>query len=94
MPTETATITITNSCHNLDRVQGGLSSYKLGEDEGYNSLQRLWYRWTGTILGFGPKLTDKLIELHQIIYDQARLREGARVHLRMGYGSDHFLLLQ
>lgn len=88
MPTETATIVITNSYHNLDRTQGGLSSYSIENDEGYNGLQRWFYSWTGMLLGFGPKLTDKLIKLHQVIYDHAMLREGARVHLRMGYGSD------
>lgn len=88
MPTETATITITNSYHNLDRIQGGLSSYNIAEDDGYNGFQQWWYSWSHMMPGFGPKLTDKLIELHQVICDQALLREGARIHLRMGYGSD------
>ena len=88
MPTETATITVTNSYHNLDRIQGGLSSYKLSEDEGYNKFQQWWYSWSHTMPGFGPKLTKRLLELHQVICNQALLREGARIHLRMGYGSD------
>lgn len=88
MPTSTATITVSNSYHNLDRTQGGMASYSLKDDKGYNAFQRWWYGLTGTMLGFGPKLTDKLIQLHQIIYDHAKLREGARIHLRMGYGSD------
>jgi cell wall-associated NlpC family hydrolase len=88
MPTETATITITNSYHNLDRIQGGLSSYNITEDDGYNGFQQWWYSWTHMMPGFGPKLTKKLIELHQVICNQALLREGARIHLRMGYGSD------
>ena len=29
-----------------------------------------------------------MFELHQIIYAHAKLREGARIHLRCGYGSD------
>lgn len=95
MPTSTATVTVSNSYHNLDRVQGGLDNYSLkkdvenGEFGLFNgSFNKLWYKLTGSVLGFGPKLTDQLIKLHQIIYDHARLREGARVHLRMGYGSD------
>ena len=40
------------------------------------------------LIGCGPKLTSTLIELHQVIYSHARLREDARVCLRMGYGSD------
>lgn len=88
MPTETATLVITNSYHNLDRTQGGLSNYSIENDDGYNSFVRWFYKNTGMLLGFGPKLTDKLIKLHQVIYDHAKLREGARIHLRMGYGSD------
>lgn len=98
MPTETAQITVTNSYHNLDRTQGGLSSYSIsndsngrwifGDENGYSALQLKWYEWTGSVLGFGPKLTKKMIQLHQVIYNHALLREGARVHLRMGYGSD------
>lgn len=88
MPTETATITVTNSYHNLDRTQGGLSSYKVSNDSEYNWFQQTWYKWTGQLLGFGPKLTKKMVQLHQVIYNHALLREGARVHLRMGYGSD------
>lgn len=88
MPTETATVVVTNSYHNLDRTQGGLSSYKILEDDDYNGFQKWWYKHTGMLLGFGPKLTDKMIRLHQVIYNHAMLREGARIHLRMGYGSD------
>lgn len=88
MPTETATITVTNSYHNLDRTQGGLDSYSISNDEAYNDFQREFYKMTGMLIGFGPKLTDKLIELHQVIYDHAKLRAGTRVHLRVGYGSD------
>lgn len=88
MPTETATIVITNSYHNLDRTQGGLGDYSISEDEGYAGWVRKFYKFSGMLIGFGPKLTDKLIKLHQVIYDHALLREGARVHLRMGYGSD------
>ena len=88
MPTETATITVNNSYHNLDRTQGGLSNYSIANDDGYNGLQQWFYKNTGMLLGFGPKLTDSLIKLHQVIYNHAKLREGARIHLRMGYGSD------
>jgi cell wall-associated NlpC family hydrolase len=88
MPTETATIIVSNAYHNLDRTQGGLSGYSIANDEGYNDFQRWFYKHTGLLLGLGPKLTDKLIQLHQVIYDHTKLREGARVHLRIGYGSD------
>ena len=92
MPTSTATITVSNSYHNHDQVHGGIASYSLKDDDGYNAFQQWWYGLTGVMLGFGPKLTDKLIQLHQIIYNHAKLREGARIHLRMGYGSDPLAL--
>ena len=95
MPTSTATVTVSNSYHNLDRAQGGLASYSLKKDVEngeFGQFNKLWYKLTGSVLGFGPKLTDQLIKLHQIIYDHAKLREGARVHLRMGYGSDPLAL--
>lgn len=98
MPTATATVVVTNSYHNLDRVQGGLSQYSLKNDsngrlwmpdaDGYSMVQQGWYKMTGMMPSLGPRLTNKLIELHQIIYNHAMLREGARVHIRMGYGSD------
>ena len=87
MPTETATITITNSYHNLDRTQGGLDSYSIENDTGYKKWVRSFYKFSGLLIGT-PKLTNKLIELQQVIYDHAKLRAGARIHLRVGYGSD------
>ena len=96
MPTETATITISNSYHNLDVTQGGLSKYKITNDKEYfgnggklTDLKKWWYENTGLVPSLtGPKVTKQLIELHSEIYQNAKLREGARVHLRMGYGSD------
>ena len=90
MPTETATITITNSYHNLDQTQGGLSNYTIKNDPYYGDekgFRKWFYSWSGLMIG-GLTLTDQLIKLHQIIYKRAKLREGARIHLRMGYGSD------
>ena len=88
MPTSTATIVINNSYHNLDRTQGGLSQYSIQGDKDYDALVKWFHKYTGMLIGCGPKLTSTLIELHQVIYDHARLREDARVCLRMGYGSD------
>lgn len=99
MATSTATITITNSYHNLDITQGGLSKYKITNDpeyfgntkEGDGSFKQWWYKTTGLVPSFnGPKVTETLMELHSQIYENAKLREGARIHLRMGYGSDPF----
>lgn len=95
-PQYSATISATNSYHNLDRVAGGLSKYDLSKDTDYDTfgipIRRWLYKQTGVMLGFGPKLTKLLCELHSEIYDHALVREGARVHLRIGYGSDPFAL--
>lgn len=88
MPTATATIVVNNSYHNLDRTQGGLSNYSIQDDKDYNGFVKWFHKYTGMLIGCGPKLTSTLIELHQVIYNHARLREDARVCLRMGYGSD------
>lgn len=101
MPTSTATLTVSNSYHNLDRVQGGLNSYSLAKDVEEGALNstiigkefnKLWFKLTNSVLGFGPKLTDQLIKLHQVICDHAKIREDMRVHIRMGYGSDPLAL--
>lgn len=98
MPTETAVITITNSAHNLSKTQAGLTNYSIRNDKAYFNDESLFgrialnfYNWTGLVIG-GIKITDMLIDLHQKLYNHARLREGARIHLRMGYGSDPFSL--
>lgn len=96
MATATATITISNSYHNLDVTQAGLAKYKITNDTEYfgnggaiTNLKKMWYDFTGLVPSFtGPKVTSLLMELHSQIYENAKLREGARVHLRMGYGSD------
>jgi hypothetical protein len=95
MPVETATITITNSRHNLDRSDFGVRDYDIYKDKEifsdswFGDVKAWIYRNTGVSFGFtGAKLTSTMIQLHQIIYTHAKLREGARVHLRIGYGSD------
>lgn len=94
MPIETATIVLNNIYHNLSRTQGGLSQYKLiNDDEQFISVFGMYpgkwiYKNFGIKLGFGAKLTSMMIELHQILYNHAKLREGSRIHLRCGYGSD------
>lgn len=94
MPVETATIVLNNIYHNLSRTQGGLSHYELiNDDEQFISIFGMYpgkwiYKNFGIKLGFGAKLTSMMIELHQILYNHAKLREGSRIHLRCGYGSD------
>ena len=87
MPTATAQITVTNTYHNLDRSSAALINYSISNDKDYCWLNRWLYKNTGMIIG-GVKITNRLIQMHSIIFDHTKVREGARIHLRMGYGSD------
>ena len=98
MPVETATIVVSNSHRNLSQIDYGLSKYNIYNDKeifaqnGWGDVQKWLYKYLAippmiTSLG-GAKLTSDMMRLHQIIYAHAKLREGTRVHLRIGYGSD------
>ena len=102
MPVETAQITVTNTYHNLDRSSAALIKYSISEDHDYDTwadkalsavtgkdigLNRWLYKNFGMIAG-GLKITNRMIQMHSILFSHTKVREGARVHLRMGYGSD------
>lgn len=87
MPTETAQITVTNTYHNLDRSSAALVNYSIAKDKDYCGFNRWMYKNFGMIIG-GVKITNRLIQMHSIIFNHTKVREGARIHLRMGYGSD------
>ena len=84
-------IVVTNAYHTLDKTQEGLGNYSVENDSAYGDLTKNFYKTFGCLPG-GIKITKTLAELHTIIYDHARLREDARMHVRMGYGSDPFSL--
>ena len=87
MPTATAVLTVANVYGNLSTKQLGLKNYDVRND--LNWLQSVWYDWTQQVVDWGsPNLTESTIKLKQVIYSHARLREGSRAHIRIGYGSD------
>lgn len=87
MPIATAVLTVANVYNNLSTKQRGLQNYNPKND--LSGFGQLWYEWTGQIIDIGsPNLTESAIKLKQVIYANAKLREGARAHIRMGYGSD------
>lgn len=90
MPVDTATLVVNDIARNLSRTNSGMSSYDiLNDPEVFRTgIGRKLYKEFGIKLGFGPKLTSMLIQLHQVIYAHAKLKDGARAHLRVGYGSD------
>ncbi len=87
MPTETAQIIVTNTYHNLDRSSARLVNYSIKDDKSYSAVNRWLYGHFNMIIG-GLKITDRMIQLHSILYKHTKIKEGARCHLRMGYGSD------
>lgn len=87
MPTETAQIIVTNTYHNLDRSSAKLVNYSIKDDESYSWINRKLYSNFNMVIG-GLKITDRMVQLHSILYKHTKIREGARCHLRMGYGSD------
>ena len=87
-PINTATITVTNSYGNLDTLPPNAFYYSPASDSEYNKFQKIMYQHFGMLPGFGPKLTQTLVDQKNIIYDSMIIRAGCRMHLRMGYGSD------
>lgn len=87
-PVNTATITVTNSYGNLDTLPPNAFYYSPANDSEYNKFQKFMYKNFGMLPGFGPKLTQTLVDQKNIIYDSMIIRAGCRMHLRMGYGSD------
>ena len=87
-PVNTATVTVTNSYGNLDTLPPNAFYYSPSDDSEYNWVQQKLYKYFGMLPGFGPKLTQTLVNQKNIIYDSMIIRAGCRMHLRMGYGSD------
>lgn len=87
-PISTATVTVTNSYGNLDTLPPNAFYYSPLNDSEYNDFQKWLYKTFGMLPGFGPKLTETLVDQKNIIYDSMVIRAGSRMHLRMGYGSD------
>ena len=86
-PNATATVVVSNLFENLSRKSGGINSYDGYED--LSALGKWWKDFSGQYLDFfGPDLTEQTIKLKQVIYQNAKLQEGVRIHLRIGYGSD------
>ena len=84
-PIHTATATLTNFYSNLTHLKVGESTSDLAFDDN-DYIRRFMYWATGTILD--EEISDKMIEYKNELYDDIKLEEGARVHIRLGYGSN------
>ena len=83
-PINTATVTLTNFYSNLTHLKVSKTLSSLAFDS--NGLRKKLYDWTGTIIG--EHISDKMIEWKNELYEDITLQEGARIHIRLGYGSN------
>lgn len=87
-PVHTATLKVTNVYHNLNKAPKARSIQKaIEEDPEYIGIQKWWYKLTGSLLGT-PKLTQTMVDVKNQLFDNINMKTGARIHLRMGYGSN------
>lgn len=87
-PVHTAAITLSNIYGALETKEGVNDKKDFGDEKGILA----WiYRKTGLML-CAPKITENAINLKNNIYDTVNLKPGARIHLRMGYGSNPLML--
>lgn len=87
-PVHTAKLSITNVHHNLDSKITSKTGYDmiLESDEYWKPIRWI-YEKTGALLG-SPKLTEEMVDIKNKLYESINLKAGARIHIRMGYGSN------
>lgn len=94
-PISTARVVLTNLNRNIRDYNNHSSLTKLvlgkdgklgGGDSDFAWWNQLSYRWFGSILT--EEVTDSMIELRNELWPELYLREGLRIHIRMGYGSN------
>lgn len=90
-PIHTAEITVNDAYDQLSKAPsypaGLYQKTKIENDTDYHKLTRLWYEWTGSLIG-SPKLTQNMMDIKNYIHETIDIRPGCRIHIRMGYGSN------
>ena len=81
-PISTAKVTLTNFNNNLTKIYSKPTTKSLLEE----GPTKWIYELTGAIIN--EEITDEMIKLKNMLRDEVYLYEGARVHIRMGYGSN------
>lgn len=86
-PSKIAKVSLMNFHNNLTHAMKvtGVRDMMDGWFEG-DTFRRIIYETTGAI--FDEQITDKMISIKNHLYTETKLRDGARVHIRMGYGSN------
>lgn len=90
-PVSTLTATLSNFHNNLSKAMKSKSlgeiMYGKGNSNGiWGTINSMFYNLTGAILD--EKISDEMIRYKNILYREIDLNEGARIHLRLGYGSN------
>ena len=90
-PIHTAVITINDAYDRLNKAptysEGMYRKTFIENDEEYGDFIRGWYKLTGSLLG-GPRLTQNMVDLKNVLLDTVRLQAGCRLHIRAGFGSN------
>lgn len=84
-PVGTAVIRASNISQNLTR-RPKIAFKDIHDDKEYGGPNRYLYENFGFIMGT-PKVTDLLMDSHNRLLKEMKLSSGARIHIRMGYGS-------
>lgn len=85
-PISTAKATLSNFYNNLNQIKRSKTFKEVGFDDEGDAIRETLYNWTGTVLD--EEISDKMIALKNKLYDDLMLVQGARIHIRLGYGSD------
>ena len=91
-PVHTAKITATNVHHNLNSKKTNQElKNNIQNDPEYGWLVKEFYKLSGVLIGT-PKLTNSMVEVKNQLYELINLKAGARIHIRLGYGSNPLML--
>lgn len=94
-PISTARVVLTNLNRNIRDFSNSSSLTKLvlgkdgqlgGGDSDFAWWNQLSYRWFGSMIT--EEITDSMIDMRNELWPELYLREGLRIHIRMGYGSN------
>lgn len=85
-PSKIAKVSLTNFHNNLTHAMRSMTNKDMMDGVLKDGFRRIIYDTTGAI--FDEQITDKMIDLKNDLYEETQLNEGARIHIRMGYGSN------
>lgn len=87
-PVTVAKLSVTNNTGNLSKYQD-IEIFKktIADDDEYGFINKQFYKNFGFTIG-SPKVTANGIEAKNKIVEEMKLMAGARIHIRLGYGSD------